>query len=585
MGIPNAKIEERAISTIQDIVNDHPTMQASFNKQDKIMSWDGDITIYSSNKTQSKKYFDDKIPVQIKGHVDNDCKYIKRQRITYKVDLEDLDVYFKDRGIVYFLIFITEDGENKAIFYNSLFCSKIKEYRERARQKGNKGSINIPFNKLRNNGETLYSILKQFSIESRKQGSGQGQVVPKTVPLKELSNINEIEASLVSKSNGINFMDRFSDGDVCLYTKVDGILAPIEWSDRFELIFKTKDEIAVCVNDNTYYKGFTIKVTSGGSYVVVLSENLEIDMKEEKFIFRPRTTINQMLIDAKFLMELANNTKFTVAGEEFSYGLFSLSIELRRELEFIVNAYNTLEMIEFDFDLPATKFSENTFHQLQLLIDLKNGKYNELCGCDNFIYDWKIESKFVPVIVMRHKKDEKNELFNAAYSSKIAVSIGDKEGNQYRVPLIAAIKNNIFKGMYYYDCNSIERQIETEDVNEYTLDSMTTVVLHLINAYDLSGNKKLLDLAEKQMKKCEQIAFNEEYFIINKMQIKIREGSFDENDKTCLKNIQCDNKAILFCVSVLLNNREDAAKYLTLLTDKEKENIEGWPIMNLYQQL
>lgn len=44
---------------------------------DKEMSWDGYIWIYKDiNGTQDKRNYDDKVPVQIKGHVDKNRKYI-----------------------------------------------------------------------------------------------------------------------------------------------------------------------------------------------------------------------------------------------------------------------------------------------------------------------------------------------------------------------------------------------------------------------------------------------------------------------------------------------------------------------------
>ncbi len=38
----------------------------------------------------------------MKGHVDKNRKYIDEQKITYFVDLDDLEVYFQDRGVFIF---------------------------------------------------------------------------------------------------------------------------------------------------------------------------------------------------------------------------------------------------------------------------------------------------------------------------------------------------------------------------------------------------------------------------------------------------------------------------------------------------
>ena len=54
------------------------------------------IWIYKDiNGTQDKRSYDDKVPVQMKGHVDKNRKYIDEQKITYFVDLDDLDNIFR----------------------------------------------------------------------------------------------------------------------------------------------------------------------------------------------------------------------------------------------------------------------------------------------------------------------------------------------------------------------------------------------------------------------------------------------------------------------------------------------------------
>ena len=95
----NTKIENRAIGVLQNIINAHLTMDAQFNSHDKEMSWDGYIYIYKKNDGNISKYnFDDKVPVQIKGHIDRENRYLKKQRITYQVELEDLKYIFMTEG-------------------------------------------------------------------------------------------------------------------------------------------------------------------------------------------------------------------------------------------------------------------------------------------------------------------------------------------------------------------------------------------------------------------------------------------------------------------------------------------------------
>lgn len=133
----NAKIEDRAIGALKNIIDDDLTMAAQFNSMDKEMAWDGYIYIYKKNNgDQSKKNLDDKVPVQIKGHIDKESKYLNRKRITFSVNLVDLEIYHDDRGVVYFEIFMSEDGTRREIFYSLLYPSKIKGYLEKQHKRG-----------------------------------------------------------------------------------------------------------------------------------------------------------------------------------------------------------------------------------------------------------------------------------------------------------------------------------------------------------------------------------------------------------------------------------------------------------------
>ena len=80
------KIESRAISALQNIINAHLTMDAQFNSHDKEMAWDGYIYIFKKNNGDiSKANWDDRVPVQVKGHIDRKDKYLNKQRVTYQV--------------------------------------------------------------------------------------------------------------------------------------------------------------------------------------------------------------------------------------------------------------------------------------------------------------------------------------------------------------------------------------------------------------------------------------------------------------------------------------------------------------------
>ena len=322
MDLPKSKIEDRAIHALENIIDEHSTMQSQFNRMDKEMSWDGYIWIFKKGGGQNKENFDDKVPVQIKGHIDREKKYINKKRITYSVEIADLKVYFRDRGILYFEIFMSEDGKRREIFYSSLFPSKLKSYIETAEKKGNKEYISISFSKLEKTADKLYIIVKQFSNESRKQGFGIGPTVQNTIMVKDMEKVTSITASAVGVANQYEFLQRLSEGDVCLYGTLEGcpIPFPLEWHDNSTYVIREKIHQTLGIANRVFYEEYEVETISNDSIILIPSENLEIDLTKGKFSFKENSSIKQLRIDAEFLLCAMQNTSFTIENQNFQYG-------------------------------------------------------------------------------------------------------------------------------------------------------------------------------------------------------------------------------------------------------------------------
>ena len=453
MDIPKPKIEDRAIRALENIIDEHLTMQSQFNRMDKEMSWDGYIWIFQKCGGQNKENFDDKVPVQIKGHIDKEQKYINKTRITYSVKITDLKVYFRDRGILYFEIFMSEDGKRREIFYSSLFPSKLKSYIETAEKKGNKEYINISFSKLEKTANKLYIIVKQFSNESRKQGFGIGPTVQNTIMVKDMEKVTSITASAVGVANRYEFLQRLSEGDVCLYGTLEGcpISFPLEWYDNSTYVLREKIHQTFGIENRVFYEEYEVETTSNDSIILIPSENLEIDLTKGKFRFKENSSIKQLRIDAEFLLCAMQNTNFTIGNTNFQYGKLNMPKTLEDKLEFYIQLDDVLQMIEFNFEKPFKSLSKQTKQQLVSIVAMKNGLYNKDLTDQRHIFNWKIEDKYMPVIVSRHDNDEKNDLMNAIYTRKHQTFDTDEKGHYFRVPLFVIIDRHILDNLYYYD--------------------------------------------------------------------------------------------------------------------------------------
>lgn len=581
------KIESRAISALQNIINAHLTMDAQFNSHDKEMAWDGYIYIFKKNNGDiSKANWDDRVPVQVKGHIDRKDKYLNKQRVTYQVQLEDLEIYFYDRGVLYFEIFMSEDGKQTEIFYASLYPSKIKSYLDLASRKKKKESISVSFNKLKKDANELYIVTKQFSQESRRQGFGSGEIVQNTIMLKDMDKVTSLTATAVGVKNEFEFLQRLSTGDICFYgtTEDNKIKVPLAWNEYCKHYLSKQIKQSVSINKKTFYNEYEVFISSNNKADIVLSKNLHIDLGKNKFQFNFVTDIKQLKNDAHFILCLLEAKEFQIGKVSIKYDNFSISEDFKKSLIFIITLENVLEEIEFDYKEPVSTLKSSTQKQLGALVLLKNGKKNNLLPDKVHTFDWRIDGKFMPLIIFK-KDDGSIDLCNALYTRKTQTAIKSANGEYYKTPLFANLKADVLANLYYYNYDYFYEQIDESDVNEATVSCLNDAALRLMQAYDINKDKNLLNIAEYVLQKIACLEGQKIYFLINMFQVKKRQGLLNDKDILALKTIPAENAGESFGISVLLEDKEKADFYFEQITEDERKLIVNYPIYSLYQSL
>ena len=587
--LSNSKIEKRAIEALENIINKHYTMDHQFNSMDKEMSWDGYIWIYKNiNGTQDKSNLDDKVPVQIKGHVDEQKKYINKQSISYEVSLEDLKIYFQDRGVLYFEVFMSKDGRKKEVFYASLFPTKLKYYLESAQKKGNRKSINVVFRRASKNEDDFYVIVKQFSNESKKQGFGHEQLVQNAVKEVDMNRVKEVSATVVGVKNEYEILQRLGSGDVSFYAKIEGspFSIPIEWHENSIYYMTSQIDNAITIAGKQYYDSYKVCADSNKGLAVIFSDNLKIDLKKHEFTFEARTDIRGLSFDAKFIMALLRNQKFEIGNYNFPVSNFQISEDMKSNLKFFMDIDELLVEIEVEYNKKFDEIPENVFRSFNNLIAIKMGKRNDLFTERAHIYNWYLEDKYIPLVIFRGNGAEKNEIINALYNEEFRVYVADKKGKHYTVPNLACIKGKVAKKLYKYDKILLERQFSDAEWNKITEDSLIIAGLNLIHAYDgdQQRNYSLLEFSKKIFEKLVNMFGKRNTYTINILQIKKRQGLLDENDRKILMKIECDNIQEQCAKNILLGDKMEMEKSYNKISKEDQEVFKTLPIYTLYME-
>lgn len=587
MQVPSStKTEQRAVNALEAIIDEHSTMIHQFNGNDKEMSWDGYIWLYEKNNgVQSKSNFDGRVSVQIKGHNDPQHKFLNNKKISYPVELNDLKVYATEKGVLYFLIFL--DGNQREIFYASLYPSKIVDYLEAAQKKGNSGTYNIPFLKLEKNSQKLYIIAKQFDDEAKKQGSAYTPLVQDRIKSDDFDKIRSITLTVVGAKDSYNALLRLSSGDICLYGKTDDdkYPRPMEWIDKSTFFMEEDVNQKISVGEKVFYTQYKCIADSNGSMVLVVSPNLKIQLTENKFNFKIRTSLKEVSRDAQFLLELKNANSFAIEGHSFQYAKLNMPLEFEKQLRYIVDLFDKLKMIDFDVNIKLSDYTDKQQAQFVNLVNLRLGAYNSQLQDGLSKYIWKFGDKCVPLLIL--KKDNEIELANSVYTNKYAVFLPCSENKNkkgYRFPIFVYHDVDVLANLYYYDYDAFRFQIDNAEINEVTSGPLLECVLIMINVFDRNSDSHFLVLAEYLLHLLEPF-ITEELILLNRLQIKKRIGEFNKDELDLLNKIDSDELHIIFGKYVLLGNKTKAQQYFEQFSEEDQSKYKSFPIYKLYGQL
>lgn len=585
--LPNSKIESRAINALEKIIDEHDTMDYSFNRLDKEMSWDGYITIFKENNgDQSKNNFDSRIPVQIKGHFDKNRNYVGNRKIKYSVELNDLKAYLSEKGVIYFQIFINEKSESH-IYYATLYPSKNLDIIRKAEKKGNKSSKKISFYSLAPDSNILYDIVKQFDIESQRQGSGRTPLVEDMISIRDVEKITSMSITVAGALSDDKLLSGLANGDICMYgtMKDDKYPRPIECFDGGTFFIHRGINKDISIDDKIYYNKYIVEKSSDDNITIIPSKNLHIRITQGGFHFNLNTKLNELYNDASFIFEVEEKKTYNIAGVTFNGVTLGIDDKFRSILRYIIDLYESLDMIGFETNINIADIPEQQERELNLLVNIRRGKFNSQMETSMARYLWHYNGYIVPLILQ--KDNDKTNIINALYTDKWGVYLPSVDNYEikYRIPLFIYHEAETLSNLYEYNYVKMRQQVDQSDINSETSGELLEGLLTLINSFDQCGKTKMLDLAEYILDKIRDYLGNESIYIINKLQIKKRKTTLDKDDKQKLKSVACNENDVEFAKNVLLENTIEADKNINKMNEDNRKWIEKYPIYNLYMNL
>ena len=571
------KIEKGAIDTLRRIIRLHDKMNEFLNSNDKEPSWDGNIVIYKNSELKAED-IEYTIQTQVKGK--NDERLLKRSRITYPVEYKHLRNYFKNNGIFYFVIAISDDGEKTTIFYNALTTIKLQSILKGTENKKPDQTKSIPLVRLKNDDKNeLYKILMQFGHDSREVGSGE--LVKKSISMKDLEKIDSIRMTTFA-SNQDEFLENINSGEVCAF----GHIASADIWVPFSYDFQKQIELFACqkITDTfsidviPYYKEFEIRKSIGKSVIFEFSENLYIDIGVNKIEFKAKTYIDQIVKDVQFLEALKNGKSFYIGDTKI--GTYE-NVNFGGDLETTINDFKNIQVALIKFNLKLDKkfidFNDEDWKSMDNLVKLsQNGiKPNKQMTW----YMWWWQDKVVPFFVALDD-DGNVKIENSLYMKYFRIVVSNSD---YKVPVFILFKRDIWEKLYDVDESVLLEEIETSIFNNETEGNFSLLFVEILSAYDENKDEKYYDVAKLISDKLLNASPDNVYWKINRFQLLKRKRDLSEDELQELEDLEKTNndKKILCAINILLENKRNAKKLLDEMGQEDRELFLTYPIYNL----
>lgn len=574
------KIEKRSIGSLRNVIDSHDLMNEHISENDKGPSWDGEILLYSDERLRVEdiKY---RIPVQVKGK--NDERYLKRQSITFPVEYRHLRNYYRDGGVCYFVIVISDDGKQTAIFYNALTPVKLKALLSQTESKKPEQTQNIALRRLKkNDARELHKILLQFGHDSAEQGTGE--LVRKSIHFEDMENIDEIRATGFVEDQE-EMIRNINSGEICLFGhRGDAdIWLPFSYEEQTRMRLVRHDTIQkpISVNGQIYYDSFELEKKEDGGYLLILSENLSIDMEQGKFHFRGVTKPEYLKQDLLFLRAIQQANEILVEGEPIiQYSDLTASSSMNEQMEEMWQIIRNFEMAGVRCGKRLDAMSEEDWDAITKLNRLYAGEI--IPKEDSAWYIWRWNDRIVPFFLMKYS-DGTVEAQNILIAKDFVVRVGDDE-HSYRLPRFVHYKRDVWEDLYDVEEEVLLEDLEQCDFNAHTEEYMALLLLEVLSAYDSTKNEKYFDLSMCLSEKILASNPGQDDWKINRLQVLKRKRELSDQELEELARIENESTSTMVkcAANILMENKYKARKQLEAMSVEDREVFCSYPIYHLY---
>ena len=585
----NKKIESQGVSHLSTFINKNDYLQTYFYQNDKTPSWDGEIHVLKSASEKKSAIFG-KVPVQIKA-----TRQRKNTLKSFSLNMDDLELYYKNGGVVLFVVWLSENGDLRDIYYKSLPPFSIKNLIKKSKLKTktvNIKNISVQIHKL--DDQKLYAMLVDFINNSRKQYSF---INADGISIENIANDKNINFYFYGRNKG-DIFNYQEEHDLFVYIKdpKTGIEVPLENTIK---VVETYEETDLIITIGTHtFKDVKRHRFPDGSVQLHFGGAFKMSVDENKRIFKLNFVRPNMLLKAiectQALQELGKTGYFTLNGNKIELDEQSLSDITSRNLDGhikeLLHISNFMNNMGIRKEVDLSLFDRQSQKHLNVLNEglvLKNKV--SLTYDESKLLHLKIAN--IHIITLFEFEDDKKGTMIDIFNETPWCRRGEDE-DYSDVSIFEVFEPNEWLKIDNCNFDSVIASYQRLVDNNLEYESADNTIIKIIAAADMAKDTErretLLNWAQRLSDWNLNYFKNSEIAIINDFQIKYRNRKLNNTETETLSNILINNygeNEICFGVSVLLKSKPQADLYWNKLDEETKERYLDYPIYNLFQKL
>lgn len=580
----NRAVELRAVSYLNIELSKSKYLSPHIAENDKFPLYDGSVIVYR-NENQTNLNIFGFSKVQVKGRNNEN---LNSKTANYRIDKSDLKIYKIDGGVVLFLVEMNQ--VNYKIYYKLLLPFDINRL---LKQKPKYKSVVLEMAELPvSDPKEVCSIFVEFIVNSRKQTS---------VSQIDITSFDEFKTTKIpfdkiGFSHGYHKVQHskdFSDilgKEFYLYAtmKDSKIDVPIEKMQLCSI--ETSINAPIKINDMQFYDSYSLFEDSN-TKIIKIGHSLNINVDTRNFKFTLKGSLEDRIIDCSFLIELLKNKVLIINGNIFSLNeindIESILKTVENQLESLHIIKKTLDKLGVKASIDLDSFNEIDYKKIyviceSVLFDLPHNlvlSNNDGVALLVEIADFKL--------VFDYEKDihDPKKIYLKNYFEEGGSKLFDSRGIQLSKYIV--LKSNDFEATLNLNFDVILESIKVIEDKSSAFNYHILLVLELIKGFDISGDNKLLSLAQNILNLHIDLESSIMKIIyLNSMQInkRLRNLIPDEVEELIKMKINETDPIILTGINILLESFSEAEIAFQEIPDEQKNEFLQYPICQLWSK-